>query len=95
MANTASTARQSSSQIIGPWLVNIAVLALVSSYAMPFVYLLLTSIKPPGDVLQIPPSFLPTRLNFLAISFCNACSDPAGRLAMKSYLSFGNAAGKL
>ena len=63
MANTASTARRPSSQIIGPWLVNIAVLALVASYAMPFVYLLLTSIKPPGDVLQIPPSFLPTRLS--------------------------------
>ncbi|OHV80869.1 carbohydrate ABC transporter permease [Ensifer sp. LCM 4579] len=40
-------------------LVNAAALVLVLSYALPYVYLLMTSIKPAADVQQIPPSFLP------------------------------------
>ena len=47
----------------GPLLVQLGAGLLVVTYALPYVYLLLTSIKPPGDVLQIPPSFLPTRLS--------------------------------
>lgn len=35
----------------------------VALYALPYVYLLLTSLKPANDVLQIPPSFFPQRLS--------------------------------
>lgn len=48
---------------VGPLLVTIGATLLVLTYAMPYVYLLLTSLKPPGEVLQIPPSFLPSRVS--------------------------------
>lgn len=48
---------------LGPLLVTTGATLLVITYAMPYVYLLLTSLKPPGDVLQIPPSFLPARIS--------------------------------
>src|SRR5256885_14671489 len=51
------------SSTVAPVIINAGVVLLVATYAMPFVYLLLTSVKPAGDVLQIPPSFLPTRLS--------------------------------
>jgi multiple sugar transport system permease protein len=63
MPELLNPARLSVPRLAGPILVNIAVLLLVASYAMPFVYLISTSLKPAGDVLQIPPSFLPTRLS--------------------------------
>ena len=47
---------------VAPVLVQIGATLLVVTYAIPYVYLLLTSLKPPGDVLQIPPSFLPSRI---------------------------------
>ena len=37
---------------------------LVLSYAVPYVYLVSTSLKPPADVQQIPPSFFPNRVSF-------------------------------
>lgn len=37
---------------------------LVLSYALPYVYLVSTSLKPPADVQQIPPSFFPNQLSF-------------------------------
>lgn len=47
----------------GTLFVIVAVTLLVATYALPFVYLLLTSLKPAGDVLQIPPSFFPERIS--------------------------------
>lgn len=44
--------------------INIVALFLVLSYALPYVYLVMTSIKPAADVQQIPPSFFPNRLSF-------------------------------
>ena len=47
----------------GKTLINAVALFLVLSYALPYVYLVMTSLKPPGDVQQIPPSFFPNRLS--------------------------------
>ncbi|MBX4875646.1 carbohydrate ABC transporter permease [Rhizobium bangladeshense] len=44
--------------------INSAALVLVLSYALPYVYLLMTSIKPAADVQQIPPSFFPVVTSF-------------------------------
>ncbi|MBX5138347.1 carbohydrate ABC transporter permease [Rhizobium lentis] len=44
--------------------INVAALVLVLSYALPYVYLLMTSIKPAADVQQIPPSFFPVVISF-------------------------------
>ncbi|MBB4194451.1 multiple sugar transport system permease protein [Rhizobium aethiopicum] len=44
--------------------INAAALVLVMSYALPYVYLLMTSIKPAADVQQIPPSFFPVVISF-------------------------------
>jgi multiple sugar transport system permease protein len=44
--------------------VNAFALILVFAYALPYVYLVMTSLKPPGDVQQIPPSFFPNHLSF-------------------------------
>lgn len=45
-------------------MINVVALFLVLSYALPYVYLVMTSIKPAADVQQIPPSFFPNRLSF-------------------------------
>jgi hypothetical protein len=45
-------------------LINAAALVLVLSYALPYIYLLMTSIKPAADVQQIPPSFFPAVVSF-------------------------------
>ncbi|AIC31763.1 carbohydrate ABC transporter permease [Rhizobium sophoriradicis] len=45
-------------------LINAAALVLVLSYALPYIYLLMTSIKPAADVQQIPPSFFPAAISF-------------------------------
>ena len=42
---------------------NAAVVALVGFYALPYVYMVMTSFKPAGDVMQIPPSFFPERVS--------------------------------
>ena len=47
----------------GKALINAVALFLVLSYALPYVYLVMTSLKPAGDVQQIPPSFFPNRLS--------------------------------
>jgi len=44
---------------IGKVLINAFALFLVLSYALPYVYLLMTSLKPAADVQQIPPRFFP------------------------------------
>ncbi|TBY50142.1 carbohydrate ABC transporter permease [Rhizobium leguminosarum] len=44
--------------------INAAALVLVLSYALPYIYLLMTSIKPAADVQQIPPSFFPAVISF-------------------------------
>lgn len=46
-----------------PTVIWIAATALVGVYALPYVYLILTSLKPANDVLQIPPSFWPERFS--------------------------------
>jgi multiple sugar transport system permease protein len=48
---------------IGKVLINAFALLLVLSYALPYVYLLMTSLKPAADVQQIPPSFFPDRIS--------------------------------
>jgi multiple sugar transport system permease protein len=48
---------------LSPAIVNVAVIALVATYALPYVFLLITSFKPAADVLQIPPTFLPERIS--------------------------------
>ncbi len=47
----------------GRTIINVVALFLVLSYALPYVYLVMTSLKPAGDVQQIPPSFFPNRLS--------------------------------
>jgi len=44
-------------------------------YALPYVYLLLTSFKPANDVLQIPPSFFPQRLSLE--NYAGAIGNPS------------------
>ena len=44
-------------------LINTAALVLVLSYAVPYIYLLMTALKPAADVQQIPPSFFPAVLS--------------------------------
>jgi len=58
-----SSARQPGSTRVGRGIINVAVIALVVFYTLPYVYLILTSLKPPADVLQIPPSVLPDHLS--------------------------------
>jgi len=48
---------------IGGAVINAAALVLVLSYAVPYVYLLMTAVKPAADVQQIPPSFFPAVLS--------------------------------
>ena len=48
---------------LGRAIINVVALLLVLSYALPDVYLLMTSVKPAADVQQIPPSFFPNRLS--------------------------------
>lgn len=47
---------------LGGTVINIFALLLVLSYAVPYVYLLMTALKPAADVQQIPPSFFPNRI---------------------------------
>jgi len=49
---------------VGAVLIKMAALVLVLSYALPYLYLLMTSFKPAADVQQIPPSFFPAVLSF-------------------------------
>ncbi len=51
-------------QDLGKTLINGIALLLVLTYALPYVYLVSTSLKPAADVQQIPPSFFPDRLTF-------------------------------
>ena len=53
-----------SNRNVGRIAVNVFALILVFAYALPYIYLVMTSLKPPGDVQQIPPSFFPHRLSF-------------------------------
>jgi multiple sugar transport system permease protein len=48
---------------LGLTIINIAAFLLVLSYAVPYIYLLSTSLKPAADVQQIPPSFFPNRVS--------------------------------
>jgi multiple sugar transport system permease protein len=63
MADALAVDRKPLSASLTPTLVNIAVIALVGTYALPYVFLLITSFKPAADVLQIPPTFLPERIS--------------------------------
>ncbi|WEX90671.1 carbohydrate ABC transporter permease [Sinorhizobium garamanticum] len=47
---------------VGRTVINVFALLLVLSYAVPYVYLLMTALKPAADVQQIPPSFFPNRI---------------------------------
>ena len=48
---------------LGKTIINVVALLLVLTYALPYVYLVSTSLKPPADVQQIPPSFFPDRVS--------------------------------
>lgn len=49
-------------QDLGKTIINGIALLLVLTYALPYIYLVSTSLKPAADVQQIPPSFFPDRL---------------------------------
>ena len=49
---------------VGRVVVSALALLIVLAYALPYVYLVATSLKPAADVQQIPPSFLPGRVSF-------------------------------
>ncbi|NTA13988.1 carbohydrate ABC transporter permease [Agrobacterium tumefaciens] len=51
--------RRNSRLNISAAVINAAALVLVLSYALPYIYLIMTAIKPAADVQQIPPSFFP------------------------------------
>lgn len=51
------------SEDFGRVVINAAAGLLVLSYALPYVYLVSTSLKPAADVQQIPPSFFPNRMS--------------------------------
>ncbi|MBZ9939238.1 carbohydrate ABC transporter permease [Mesorhizobium sp. BR1-1-16] len=48
---------------LGKTVIHAVAFMLVLSYALPYVYLLSTSLKPAADVQQIPPSFFPDRVS--------------------------------
>lgn len=48
---------------LGRTVIHAVALLLVLSYALPYVYLVSTALKPAADVQQIPPSFLPDRVS--------------------------------
>lgn len=50
------------------WLIQIPAIAMVVLYSMPYVYLISTSFKPPAEVMQIPPAFLPSQLSLESYS---------------------------
>ncbi|MDE0113922.1 MAG: carbohydrate ABC transporter permease [Albidovulum sp.] len=55
---------------MGRTIVQALALLLVLSFAVPYVYLVMTSLKPAAHVQQIPPSFLPNRIsveNYLTV----------------------------
>lgn len=71
-------------QDLGKTIINGIALLLVLTYALPYIYLVSTSLKPAADVQQIPPSFFPDRLtleNFATVlgtaglpqAFLNSC----------------------
>lgn len=45
------------------WILNALAIALVLIYSLPYIYLISTSLKPSAEVLQIPPSFLPSSIS--------------------------------
>lgn len=47
----------------GRTIINALALLLVLTYALPYVYLVSTALKPAADVQQIPPSFFPNRVS--------------------------------
>ena len=51
------------SQDFGKVVINAVAGLLVLSYALPYVYLVSTSLKPAADVQQIPPSFFPNQVS--------------------------------
>jgi multiple sugar transport system permease protein len=48
---------------LGKLVIHAVALLLVLSYALPYLYLVSTALKPAADVQQIPPSFFPQRLS--------------------------------
>ena len=54
---------RTASRRLGAGILQLAVALLVATYALPYIYLLTTSLKPAADVLQIPPRFLPETLS--------------------------------
>ncbi|GLQ11323.1 maltose ABC transporter permease [Devosia yakushimensis] len=54
---------RTASRRLGAGILQLAVALLVATYALPYIYLLMTSLKPAADVLQIPPRFLPETLS--------------------------------
>jgi multiple sugar transport system permease protein len=48
---------------LGKLVIHVVALLLVLSYALPYLYLVSTALKPAADVQQIPPSFFPQRMS--------------------------------
>jgi multiple sugar transport system permease protein len=68
----------------GKQVINIAAFLLVLSYAVPYVYLVMTSLKPAADVQQIPPSFFPNRVTL--DNFRTVLATPSLPAAFRSSL---------
>jgi len=60
---------------LGPAAILAGATLIVLLYALPYIYLLLTSLKPANDVLQIPPSFFPQRLSLE--NYANVIGSPS------------------
>src|SRR5579862_7238449 len=63
MSDTVMAQPRPLAHLLRPGFVNLAVILVVGTYALPYVYLLITSLKPASEVLQIPPAFLPERIS--------------------------------
>lgn len=68
----------------GKQVINIAAFLLVLSYAVPYVYLVMTSLKPAADAQQIPPSFFPNRVTL--DNFRTVLATPSLPAAFRSSL---------
>ena len=55
---------------------------IVGAFVLPYAHLLLTSFKPPTEVLAIPPTFIPSR--FELTNYVSALSDPGIQLVIEA-----------
>ena len=72
-----------------PKAVHAAILALVLAFVLtPFAWLFLISVKPPGEIIQVPPTILPSRLDIS--NYVQAFTNGLPFLLMSLYISMIN-----